>query len=364
MHTASYDERLRHRAGEMLAGVQAPPLVYYQYLLKFALYIAVWAFFCLFNTAEAGVPWYFQADAFKKFVLWSLLFEGLGLGCNSGPLGGRPKPWFTAYIYFMTPGTMKVPFIRGLPVFGRDERSWLDAGLYILNNLLLLRALFAPEVLAMEHVLPVVIIYGLLGLSDRAMFLASRPEQYLYLAVCFLFAEDWVAGSKWVQFAIWMGAGISKLNHMFPYTIIGLAANHPLLRRFPKVKEVLVRSPTDLRPSALCRWITYGGMVVEVACPVLLALGDGGWVTTAALIIMFLFHLNIIMSVPQAVPVEWNIFVIYSMLFLFGHHAGTTMVVESAGLSAFLLFTLVGLTVLGNLAPRFVSFLISMHCSQ
>ena len=41
------------------------------------------------------------------------------------------------------------------------------------------------------------------------------------------------------------GAGISKLNHIFPYVTISLAATHPLLSRATGLRRVLMRSPTD-----------------------------------------------------------------------------------------------------------------------
>lgn len=346
----------------MRISMPVPRRVYLQYLLKFALYVAVWGLFCLFNQAtEPNTPWYLQPDAFKKFVLWSLLFEGLGLGCSSGPLSGAVPRWFTPYRYFLTPGTVKLPFITGLPIFGSNRRSWFDVALYVTNLALLLRALTAPEVRGFEHVLPVVIVSLLLGLSDRTQFLCMRPEQYLYLAICFLFAEDWIAGSKWVQFAIWMGAGISKLNHIFPYVTLVLAITHPLLTRATRVKEAMMRSPTDLRPSELCKRITYVATATEMGFPILLLLSDGGWPTTIGLVVMTGFHLNIITSMPRAVPIEWNIFVLYSLWFLFGHHAAVPLHVSSPWLSAFLLVTLVGLPVLGNFFPGRTSFLIAMR---
>jgi hypothetical protein len=188
-----------------------------------------------------------------------------------------------------------------------------------------------------------------------------RPEQYLYMVACFLFTSDWIAGAKWVQFAIWMGAGISKLNHIFPYVTLSLAATHPLLSRAPFVKRILMRSPTDMRPSALCTRITYVATAVEISFPILLLVSDGGLGTTIGLVVMTLFHLNIMTSMPPAVPIEWNIFVLYSMYFLFGHHAAASLEISSPLLAGFLLVTLVALPVIGNLWPRRTSFLIAMR---
>jgi hypothetical protein len=347
---------------QAMHGLVVPVRIYGQYLLKFVAYVAGWGLVCLFNEpTDPHAPWYFQPDAFKKFVLYSVLYEGLGFGCSSGPLSVAGRSWFTPYRYFLTPGTMKLPLFSGLPVFGSNRRSWFDVVLYIANNVLLIRALIAPNVLALEHVLPIVVVSSLIGLTDRAQFLCMRPEQYLYLTVCFLSGPDWIAGSKWVQFAIWMGAGISKLNHIFPYVTLSLGAMHPFLARAPQVKQLLMRSPTDLRPSELCRWITRLATVVEMGFPTVLLLSDGGPATTIALVVMTLFHLNIITSMPFAVPIEWNLFVLYSMVFLFGHHAAAPLTVSSPLLAAFLVVTLVALPVIGNLWPSRTSFLIAMR---
>lgn len=346
---------------QALVGLAVPARVYWLYLGKFALYIAGWGVFCAFNEhTDPNAPWYFQPEAFKKFVVFSVLFEGLGLGCSSGPLSTFIGVWFTPHRYFMTPGTMKVPFIEGMPIFGSNRRSWLDVALYIANNVLLVRALIAPRVDAIDHVLPQLVVATLMGLSDRTQFLCMRPEQYLYMMVCFL-SGDWIAGAKWVQFAIWMGAGISKLNHIFPYVTLALAATHPFLGSSPHVKQRFMRSPGDLRPSALCKRITHVATVVEISFPIVLMLSDGGPSTKLALIVMTLFHLNIMTSMPPAVPVEWNIFVLYSMYFLFGQHAADTASVASPALSAFLGVTLIGLPVIGNIWPARTSFLIAMR---
>lgn len=347
---------------QALVGLAVPARVYWLYLGKFALYVTGWGVCCAFNAqTDPNTPWYFQPEAFKKFVVFSVLFEGLGLGCSSGPLSTFIGTWFTPYRYFLTPGTMKLPFIEGVPVFGSHRRSWFDVALYITNNVLLVRALIAPRVDALEHVLPVLVVATLMGLSDRTQFLCMRPEQYLYMMVCFLSSGDWIAGAKWVQFAIWMGAGISKLNHIFPYVTLALAATHPFLGGSPQIKQRFMRSPGDLRPSVLCKRITHIATVVEISFPIVLMLSDGGPTTRLALVVMTLFHLNIMTSMPPAVPVEWNIFVLYSMYFLFGHHAADTASVTSPALAAFLCVTLIGLPIIGNLWPARTSFLIAMR---
>jgi hypothetical protein len=77
---------------------------------------------------------------------------------------------------------------------------------------------------------------------------------------------------------------------------------------------------------------------------------------------MVLFHLHIFSTFPLGVPLEWNVFFIYSTLYLFGHYAAvgqTTL--TSTTLTVLLVVLLAGLPVLGNLRPDLVSFLPAMR---
>ena len=56
--------------------------------------------------SELG-DWWLHPIAFEKAILWSMLFEGLGLGCGSGPLTGRYAPPLGGALYFARPGTTK-----------------------------------------------------------------------------------------------------------------------------------------------------------------------------------------------------------------------------------------------------------------
>ena len=49
---------------------------------------------------------------------------------------------------------------------------------------------------------------------------------------------------------------------------------------------------------------------------------ERGLVGKAAVTIMVLFHVHITSTFPLGVPLEWNLFFIYSILVLFGHYAG------------------------------------------
>src|SRR6185369_225356 len=93
--------------------------------------------------AEIG-SWGLEREAFVKAILWSMLFESLGLGCGSGPLTGRYVPPIGGALYFLRPGTTKLPVFEGAPIIGGWRRTWLDVSLYAANVALLIAALASP----------------------------------------------------------------------------------------------------------------------------------------------------------------------------------------------------------------------------
>jgi hypothetical protein len=348
-----------------LQGYGTPWPIYIVYILKVFFYVWVWSFFCSFTDGLGNLgdfkTWYFEPIAFQKAVIWSMAFENLGLGCGSGPLTGRYKPPFGGALYFCRPGTTKVPFFPGLPIFGGYKRTLLDVALYVAHIFFLFRALVAPE-LSVELILPTLILLPLLGITDKTIFLSARAEHYYTALVVFMFPDDWLAGSKWVWVGIWMWAATSKLNHHFPSVVAVMQSNSPLTN-FGPIRKWLYRSyPDDLRPSNLARFMAHAGTVVEYAFPVVLILSDGGATTTVTLIVMLLFHTFITSSIPMGVPIEWNVIMVYGGFVLFGHYADVSAFsIGSPLLVAFLLFALVGVPLFGNLFPSRASFLCSMR---
>jgi hypothetical protein len=348
-----------------LQGYGTPSPIYIVYILKIVFYVWAWSFFCSFTPGlgELGSfgSWYYEPIAFQKAVLWSMAFEGLGLGCGSGPLTGRYNPPFGGPLYFCRPGTIKVPLFPGLPVFGGATRTWLDVALYVAHIGFLFRALVAPE-LTIELLIPTLVLLPVLGLTDKTLFLASRAEHYYTALVCFMFAGDWLAGSKLVWVAIWMWAATSKLNHHFPSVVAVMQSNSPLTQ-FGSIRKLFYRSyPDDLRPSRLTHFIAHAGTAVELTFPIVLVLSDGGVSTTVALAVMLGFHTFITCSIPMGVPIEWNVIMVYGAFVLFGHYADVSAFsIGSPLLIAYLAVALVGVPLFGNLVPSRASFLSSMR---
>ena len=347
-----------------LQGYGAPLVTLALYGLKTALYVGMWIFFCSFSPGledpRAIASWWLEPIAFQKAILWSMLFEGLGLGCGSGPLTGRYVPPFGGALYFLRPGTTKRAVFPALPVIGGLTRTWLDVALYLAHTGFLVRVLIAPELTA-SLLVPTAILLPVLGLCDRTVFLAARAEHYYVTVLCF-FATGWIAGAKAVQIALWIWAGVSKLNHHFPAVVCIMTSNSPVMRGAWIRKRMYRRYPDDLRPSTLAVAMAHAGTFLELSVPVVLALGEGGAVTRIGLVMMLMLHGFITSNLPMGVPIEWNVMVVYGAVFLFGQHAPMSVFdVGSAPVAVLLLITLVGVPLLGNLFPDKMSFLLAMR---
>ena len=179
--SAPFPERVRLVCRSWAAQV-APnqPIVMALYWAKYLfVYLGGWAAFCAFNAGYPGftspVEWAFSATAFQKMFAWSIFYELLGLGCSWGPLNARFKPMTGGFRYFLRPGTTKLPLFPGVPIIGNPLRNWLDVALYSANQLLLVRALVAPEVTP-ELLMPADIarVVAFLAADDSRMVTAQN----------------------------------------------------------------------------------------------------------------------------------------------------------------------------------------------
>jgi hypothetical protein len=346
-------------------GFGTPIGAYAIYVVKAAFYIWAWTFFCAFSPELGGIKtvshWWLSPLAFEKAILWSMLFEGLGLGCGSGPLTGRYFPPFGGFLYFLRPGTTKLPLFPALPILGGTRRGWFDVLVYFAVLISLVRALIAPEIDA-RLLIPIAILVPLAGLVDRTLFLAMRGEHYWTTLICFIFAGNWIAGAKAVQLALWFFAGFSKLNHHFP-AVVGVMTSNSPATRFEWFRRRMYRDfPTDLRPSKLAAWMGHTGTFLELTVPLVLMLAPGGWLLTLGMVMMLMLHGFITSNVPMGVPIEWNILVVYGTFALFWAHPEVTVLdLGSWPLAMFLAVMLLAIPILGNLYPRAISFLMAMR---
>lgn len=348
-----------------LQGYGTPITAYVLYAAKVALYVGGWLLSCSFASELGDLSeissWWLYREAFQRAILWSMLFEVLGLGCGSGPLTGRYLPPFGGFLYFLYPGTTKAALFPNAPIIGGTTRGWLEAGLYagLLGSFGFI--LSAPSV-STPALLSVVLLVPALGLLDKTVFLAARSEHYWITAVVMLIAIDFVPGAKIAQAALWIWAGVSKLNRHFPAVICVMNSNSPFTP-FRGFRRRLYRDyPHDLRPSWIARWMAHSGAALELAVPVTLLLGDGGALTTTGLVLMLLLHVFITSTVPMGVPIEWNVMVVYGAFFLFGEHAAVSIwSMEPLWLYLPVLVFAAVLPLIGNVRPDLVSFLLSMR---
>ena len=320
-------------------GFGTPLVMHVMYGVKIALYIlGGW----LFAWSTKGIDgftdvaaWWSEPIVFQKAVLYTMLFEVVGLGCCFGPLAGRYFPPIGSILYWLRPGTIRLPpWPDRVPLTRGNNRSPFDAVLYAALLVLLVIALVSDgtgpipaldtEIGVLPRWQPVAIlsVLAVLGLRDKVIFLAARGEVYAPLTLVFLFAgADIVVGAKVVFMVIWIGAATSKLNKHFPFVISTMLANNPFIPSGFLKRSMFRHYPDDLRPSALAGFIAHFSTAIEGLVPLALFFSHGGWPTAIAAFVMIVFHLNILLAFPMGVPLEWNVFMIFGVLWLFVAHA-------------------------------------------
>lgn len=363
-------------------GFGTPVVLHLFYVVKILVYTLTAWLVALSTTGIDGFTdvrhWYAEPIVFEKVVLFTMLFEVVGLGCGFGPLNNRYIPPMGSILYWLRPRTIRLPpWPRRVPLTKGDTRTPLDVLLYAALLVALVIALCSdgtgpmPELGTSVGVLPswqiwtVVGLLAVLGLRDKVIFLAARGEVYGSLTVAFLFAQqsgvDMIIAAKLVCVTIWLGAASSKLTKHFPFVISTMMSNNPVLRPKWLKRRFFEHFPDDLRPGFPSRLIAHISTAIEGLVPIVLFFSHGGTLGTVAAIVMLCFHFGILSAIPMGVPLEWNVFMMFSVVALFvGHpHAGLG---DATSPLPFLLFALVaGTVVLGNLFPRTISFLPGMR---
>jgi hypothetical protein len=289
------------------------------------------------------------------------------------PLSFRFVPPIGGPLYWLRPGTIRLPpWPDRVPFTAGSRRTLVDVGLYAAVLGIGLFLLFADGVdaagasagkLPPEGIVALLAALCLLGLRDKVSFLGSRPEIYGTMLVVGLFPVDqWIVAWQFVFLFIWWGAASSKLNHHFPFVVSTMMSNAPLIRSRAFKRRLWRDYPEDMRPSKLSAAIAHFGTVQEFTWPLLLITVDNDTVRTVAIVGMILFHLNITSMFPLAVPLEWNIFMIFGILFLFGHYGDVPLdSLDDPLLIAFVAIMGLGLPIVGGMFPEKFSFLPSMR---
>jgi hypothetical protein len=360
-------------------GFGTPGVLHLFYVVKILLYILGGWLFALATKGIDGFTnvgsWYAEPIVFEKVVLYTMLFEVVGLGCGFGPLNNRFFPPMGSILYWLRPKTIRLPpWPNRVPLTKGATRTPVDAALYGALLVMLLVALFTdgtgpiPALGTTVGVLPLWQIWTILGLlavaglRDKVIFLAARGEVYASLTVAFLFTgADIVIAAKLVCLVIWLGAATSKLNKHFPFVISTMMSNNPVFRPRWIKRKFFEHFPDDLRPGRLSRWLAHFSTAVEGLVPLVLFFSHGGWPTAIAAFVMLCFHFGILSSIPMGVPLEWNVFMMFSVLALFVGHSGVGLGDLQSPWPIVLFAVVAGTVVVGNLFPRKVSFLPGMR---
>jgi Transmembrane protein of unknown function (DUF3556) len=360
-------------------GFGTPLIMHVMYGVKIALYIlGAWVFAWSTNGIGGFTnvgAWWTEPIVFEKAVLYTMLYEVVGLGCCFGPLAGRYFPPMGSILYWLRAGTIRLPPWPGrVPLTKGNNRTPLDTLLYGALLVLLVIALVSDGsgpipaldtvigVLPRWHIIAILAVLAVLALRDKVIFLAARGEVYTPLALAFLFSgADIVVGAKLIFMVIWLGAATSKLNRHFPFVISTMLANNPFIPSGFLKRSMFKHHPDDLRPSALAGFIAHFSTAVEGLVPLVLFFSHGGWPTAIAAFVMIVFHLNILLAFPMGVPLEWNVFMIFGVLWLFVGHAHLGLSDLATPWPVVLFAAIAATVVIGNLYPRKVSFLPGMR---
>ena len=362
-------------------GFGTPGVLHLFYVVKILLYILGGWLFALATKGIDGftnvASWYAEPIVFEKVVLYTMLFEVIGLGCGFGPLNNRFFPPMGSILYWLRPNTIRLPpWPTRVPLTKGATRTPVDAALYGALLVMLVVALFSDGtgpipalgstvgVLPMWQIWTILGLLAVLGLRDKVIFLAARGEVYASFTVAFLFAGygvDMIIAAKLVCLVIWLGAATSKLNQHFPFVISTMMSNNPVFRPRWIKRKFFERFPDDLRPGRLSRWLAHFSTAIEGLVPLVLFFSHGGWPTAIAAFVMLCFHFGILSSIPMGVPLEWNVFMMFSVLALFVGHASVGLTDMTTPLPVLLFLVVAGTVVIGNLFPRRVSFLPGMR---
>ncbi len=370
-------------------GYGAPRMIYVLYIVKLVFFYAIGG--VAIATATSHLPafwrvseWWNQPIVYQKVILWTVLLELIGFAGSWGPLAGKTKPMTGGFRFWAKLNTIRLRPWKAVPFTNGDRRTWFDIIVYLALMATVLIAMVLPGIPSesLSKALPdntsglvnpallivPIILFILIGLRDKTIFLAGRGEQYLPALIFFSalpFVNMIIAGKLLIG-TVWFWAGVSKFGLHFTNVIPPMVSNSPAIP-FRWLKRAHYRNfPEDLRPSHLATFMAHGpGSIVEIAAPLALLFSPWPWLSIVAAAIMVSFHLFIISTFPLAVPVEWNVLFAYATIFLFlgfpngdGYavwdmNPGWLAIVLAAALSFF--------PILGNLRPDLVSFLPAMR---
>lgn len=315
-------------------------------------------------TDGLGAPWtvaswWAEPVVVEKAVVWTLLWQLLGLGRGMAPFAVGALPGVAGLSYWLTPGTMRLaPWPGRVPFTAGTRRSVVDVFLYAAVLALAAGLLgftgTADGVLPASGVVALLVALGLLGLRDRAPFHAARPELVVPMLVAFLLpAGDIVLALKLVLASLgWLMLAVAANRHL-PFAVATTLADAPWLRSERRRRALWSRDDHDTVPGDFPRWTAGALVVLGLALPGLLLFARGGALTVVAVSLAAAVLAGVAATLPRRGQLELTGFALYAVLAIFGHHAAVGFADLSApGPLAGLAVALVAAIVLAATAPR------------
>jgi len=201
---------------------------------------------------------------FVKFLVWQHLAEAIG--CRQGPIGhhfGAPNNWR----YRLSLGTIKYPL---LPFLGK-KRNLVDLIVHVLFFVAGGAFLTAKEY-QLKYIRALCALDVWICMSDLSQFFASTGHAYfsMLLSACFRENQGQLAGIQTGLIIQWFFSGIGKLGPWFTYVNGPFMLQSRVLAGQKWLFNLLVKSPTDLRPTLLGKIVAHTAASVEYIAPLAL----------------------------------------------------------------------------------------------
>lgn len=295
--------------------------------------------------------WWAAPLVYQKLVVWTVLWGLLGLAGEAQLFGSGRRSQVGGPAHWVRPGTIRLPPWPGRIAFTSGTRRTVgDVGLYVgaVVCAVVLLATYSSgrhgyATLQRPWLWAMLGCLALLGLRDKSVFLAARPERYALLLLVIVFdPANLIFSLKLCLLALWWGAAVATVNRQFPYVVAARIGGTPWL--------------SDLRPSAAVRVVAWSVTAFAFVLPAVLITSRGGWLAALAVGLMVVLNAAEALTLPSGAPLEWNVFASASTLVLFGHYAGVGAgSLASVAPAVLLIAIVVGLLVLGHVKPHLVA---------
>src|ERR1700760_4989650 len=135
--TKPYLSRLKANCQDWAVNGFGPPeVVFLLYAIKLVVYVGGALFVISPTTRGLGGlgdigHWWTEPIVYQKFVVWTLLWEILGLGSGSMQLTARYGPVIGGVLYWLRPGMVRLPpWPDQVPLTRGSRRTPIDVALY------------------------------------------------------------------------------------------------------------------------------------------------------------------------------------------------------------------------------------------